>query len=150
VAALEMNDLDPGALVQLDVHGYLMDGTPFVASDCVRLVPPDSPPANVFFTSNVADAYLEVAPLDLRLDSAGFTNFDRVFPIGTVMTITAPTQLMGSAFIGWRINGVMKATDQMTIRVTLNGETNIRAVYGRALSPLPAQMTAIGGADPGS
>jgi hypothetical protein len=38
VAALEFNALPPGDLVELFVTGNLLDGTPFAASDCIRLV----------------------------------------------------------------------------------------------------------------
>ena len=40
VAALLLNDLPAGDLVELVVSGTLLDGTSFTASDCIRLVPP--------------------------------------------------------------------------------------------------------------
>jgi parallel beta-helix repeat protein len=42
VTELELNDLPGGATVELVVSGALSDGTPFTASDCIRLVPPGS------------------------------------------------------------------------------------------------------------
>ena len=44
VPALEMQSLLPGALVELCISGNLNDGSPFIACDCVRLVPPGTPP----------------------------------------------------------------------------------------------------------
>lgn len=41
VAALSLDDLPGGAFVELVLSGTLTDGTPFSASDCVRLVPPN-------------------------------------------------------------------------------------------------------------
>ena len=43
VSDLNLGALPPGALVELVVTGNLVDGTPFVGSDCVRLVPPGRP-----------------------------------------------------------------------------------------------------------
>ena len=43
VAGLLLNGLDPGALVELVVTGDLLDGTPFAATDCIRLVPRGTP-----------------------------------------------------------------------------------------------------------
>jgi hypothetical protein len=44
VTALGLDALPDGALVELAVSGLLTDGTPFTASDCVRLVPTGAPP----------------------------------------------------------------------------------------------------------
>ena len=44
VDALLLNDLPAGDLVELVVSGALLDGTAFSASDCIRLVPPATPP----------------------------------------------------------------------------------------------------------
>ncbi|MEE8130169.1 MAG: hypothetical protein V3T48_07775 [Vicinamibacterales bacterium] len=40
VPALELDDLLPGDFVELVVSGELDDGCEFIATDCVRLVPP--------------------------------------------------------------------------------------------------------------
>ena len=39
VEILELNDLEAGSYVELVVSGYLLDGTAFLAPDCVLLVP---------------------------------------------------------------------------------------------------------------
>ena len=39
-AALQLNDLKAGTSIELIVSGNLTDGTLFVATDCIRLVPP--------------------------------------------------------------------------------------------------------------
>ena len=44
VAALELGMLMGDEHVELVVSGVLLDGTPFVGSDCIRLVPPNSGP----------------------------------------------------------------------------------------------------------
>ena len=36
---LALNQLSPGATVKLDLRGNLLDGTPFVATDCILIVP---------------------------------------------------------------------------------------------------------------
>jgi len=42
VAALELNDSEPGATVELAVSGSLLDGAEFTATDCVRVGPAGS------------------------------------------------------------------------------------------------------------
>ena len=37
---LELGDEPGGSMIQLVLSGFFMDGTPFEASDCIRLVPP--------------------------------------------------------------------------------------------------------------
>ncbi len=53
VAALELDDLPPGDLVELVITGNLLDETPFAASDCVRLVPPGTAPGQLSVESNI-------------------------------------------------------------------------------------------------
>ncbi len=104
VEALELNDLPAGDLVQLVVNGTLLDGTPFSASDCIRIVPPGTPPGVMAVGSNLSGVFIDVTPLDETLDGGGFANFNRTFPLGSVVTLTAPQTHLGWVFAGWSDN----------------------------------------------
>ena len=104
VEALQLDDLPAGDLVQLVVNGTLLDGTPFSASDCIRLVPPGTPPGVMAIGSNLLGVFIAVTPLDETLDGGGFTNFNRAFPQGSVVTLTAPQTHLGWVFDGWSNN----------------------------------------------
>ncbi|MCH8344207.1 MAG: FG-GAP repeat protein [Planctomycetes bacterium] len=103
VAALQLNDLLAGDLVELVVEGALLDGTPFSASDCIRLVPPGTGGGLLAVGSNLPGAWIDLSPLDLQLDGGGFANFERTYPQTTVVTLTAPQMHHGWRFVGWRI-----------------------------------------------
>jgi hypothetical protein len=119
VAALEMDEFDPGALVELTVGGNMLDGKEFHASDCVRLVPPGTPPGELVVTSNVPGVWIDSDPLDYQLDGGGFTDFQRTFPAGTVVTLTAPDQINGRAFTRWVVDGVLYPSGVNTIQVPI-------------------------------
>jgi hypothetical protein len=55
VAEFELNDLPGGAMVELVLSGDLADGTPFTASDCIRLVPPEGGAGDEVSGSAVGD-----------------------------------------------------------------------------------------------
>ena len=104
VAALGLNDFDPGALVPLTLSGNLLDGTPFSASDCVRLVPPGAGAGAMGVASNAPGVFIDITPLDGTLDGGGFPNFERVYPLTTLVTLTAPATHPGWVFVGWLYN----------------------------------------------
>jgi hypothetical protein len=119
VAALEMDDLPQGAIVELVVGGNLLDGTEFHAEDCVRLVPPGTPPGQLTVTSNVPGVWIDSNPLDYQLDGGGYTDFQRNFPAGTVVTLTAPDSIAGRAFTRWVVDGVLYPTGVTTVQIPI-------------------------------
>jgi streptogramin lyase len=145
VEALELDDLPAGALVELLVTGVQLDGTPFTGRDCIRLVPPGTPPGMLAIGTNAAGGYMELAPLDLQLDGGGFGNFQRTFPLGTVVTLTAEPEFEGRPFQGWRIiaydqyGGIVGGgplVPDLTINMTVTTETQTaRAIYERVIWP---------------
>ena len=130
VAALGLNDLSAGALVELALRGCLLDGTAFSASDCLRLVPPDTASGVLAVQSSEAGAWIDVGPLDNTLDGGGFADFQRNYFMGTVVTLTAPRFAAGRLFTGWLIDGAAPgAPGGRSIDLTVSGETSALATY---------------------
>ena len=121
VAALQLNDLPAGDLVELVVSGALLDGTPFSASDCIRLVPPGTSGGLLAVGSNLPGAWVDVSPLDLQLDGGGFGNFERTYPLTTVVTLTAPAMYHGWVFSGWLTDDGLYPGQSIDITITIGG-----------------------------
>jgi len=128
---LPVDDPD-GALVPLVVSGTLLDGTEFTStSDCVRLVPPGSPPNRVTLQS-IAGGWIHATPLDNSLDGGGFGSFERIYPHTTVLTLTAPSGHNGNKFVGWKLDeGELVQTEAITLVVN-NSEHTAEAVFKQA------------------
>jgi hypothetical protein len=142
VETLELNDLDPGALVELVVSGNLLDGMAFTASDCIRLVPPGTAPGLLTVESTVPGAWIDASPLDETLDGGGFADFERTYPLTTVVTLTAGMSMYGQSFMAWRIDGVIQELGENTIQLVIDGTVAVEAVYGR--SPVPMSPPRMG------
>jgi hypothetical protein len=129
VRELDLGDLPQGAMPELLVSGTLFDGTPFSGSDCVRLVPPGTPPNMLQVSPNAAGAWIDVAPLDEQLDGGGFGLFQRTYPQDTEAVLTAEPEMNRRAFLGWRADGGrLIQTDSLTVRVNGHIQT-VEAVY---------------------
>ena len=132
VADLLLNELEPGALVELVVRGSLLDGSPFAGSDCVRLVPPGTPPGVVEIQSSAAGAWVAASPFDLQLDGGGFADFERSYPLGSVVTFTTEDSYEGKRFVGWRLDGEFQTTD---VSVGLTTTSDVHTVGALLLRP---------------
>ena len=79
--------------------------------------------------SNVGDTFIEVTPLDLNIDSDGFTSFGRAYYPGTLLTVTAPPASEGRRFVRWRVDGVLQEIGVRTIEVAVAEDTTLQALY---------------------
>jgi hypothetical protein len=150
VANLELNDFAPGAFVSLTLVGALLDGTPFEGDDCVRLVPPGSPPGLLAVASNLPGAWIDLTPPDDTIDQGGFASFVRSYPLTTEVTLSAPPAQLGWVFVGWNVvnpgfssnDPVADSLDALIRRqsITLPIETAlvvVEAVYEQVMLPEP-------------
>jgi hypothetical protein len=134
VADLLLVDDPNGALVPLVVSGTLLDGTEFTTrSDCVRLVPPGSPPNQVTVKS-IPGSWIDATPLDNQLDGGGFGSFRRTYPHTTVLTLTAPPGHNGIAFVGWKVDGGELVEERAITLVVNNAEHVAKAVFKLVIS----------------
>jgi hypothetical protein len=128
VAALQLEGLPGGTVLELVLSGMLTDGTGFSASDCVVIVPIGEP-SNLRVRSNAPGVLIDVAPLDQTDDGEGFPEFERSYVPGERVTLNAPSVVDGRTFIGWRFGGVW-ITTETKLQVDLGMETTlIEAVY---------------------
>ncbi|UCG34389.1 MAG: S8 family serine peptidase, partial [Phycisphaerales bacterium] len=128
VPGLQLDSLNAGALVELAVTGTLADGCAFIARDCVRLVPPGTPPGLVAVQADVGGAWINAHPLDLQLDGGGFADFERTYPLGTVVTATAEQTHEGRRFVGWRLDGEFRSTEVSTDFTLVTDQQTLKAV----------------------
>ncbi len=136
VDALQLDDLPSGALVELVLTGSLLDGTEFSASDCIRLVPPGTPPGVLLVGSNVPGVWVDISPIDDLLDEGGFTSFNRAYPQTTVVTVSAPLVPFGNPnwiLISIWVDGMQFAPGDGTIEVIIDGDMNSVALQYRQM-----------------
>jgi hypothetical protein len=98
-------------------------GEEFAVADCVRLVPPGTPPGLLAVTSNLPGAWIDLTPPDDAIDQGGFANFVRSYPLTTEVTLTAPSAQLGWVFVGWNVIDLGFSSND---RVADNFDTLIR------------------------
>jgi hypothetical protein len=100
-------------------------------------------------TSNVPGAWVDVTPLDDALNGGGFANFERHYPLTTMVTLTAEPTADGRPFVGWLVNGVIQSGTQSSgpsassqqnplgnvVEVTILENETVQAVYAKTFSP---------------
>lgn len=149
VEGLDLDNLPGGSMVELVVTGNLVDGTPFIASDCIRTVPENGMQSfNLSVSSNIPDVYVEVSPLDSHQDGPGFCNFARSYVAGSLVALTAPASVEGRPFLAWNVDAVLQNLGQTTIELPQGSLTGAHAVYGRGIGPLLRPVPAAGPVQP--
>ncbi len=118
-----------GALITLEATGQLLDGTPFRAANCIRLVPPGAGGATLDIESTVQGIWVDVSPPDMTLNGGGFASFTRNYFEGTVVTLSVARRIEGRPFTGWAI-GNTRYPDP-TLVITLTDNTTVTATLGR-------------------
>ena len=121
----------------LELTGELEDGTLFAARDCIVIVPAGAGQGNITVESNTADTFVLVTPLDMNVDSDGFTNFGRHYVSGTNVTLTAPVLSKGRKFLRWSVDDALQEFGKRTIEVAITDSTSLKAYYmsDRQLDP---------------
>jgi hypothetical protein len=121
-----------GTLLPLEVSGEFLDGTPFSATDCVRLTGPA-----VVVESTVEGLWLEASPPDAFGTEGGYVPLGLSYPAGGVVTLTAPTLFDGWIFQSWMMDGV-ELTTEPTVEVTITSEFHMLVpVYQEWTAPEP-------------
>ncbi|HUU83955.1 MAG TPA: hypothetical protein VM243_10670 [Phycisphaerae bacterium] len=99
--------------------------------------------------SNLPGAWIALSPPDKTLDAGGFADFERSFPISTVVTLTADAWADGREFCGWRVDGLWLNLSAPTLEWTVTGDLTVEAAYYEASSG-DGRPGAAGSTDPGS
>jgi hypothetical protein len=124
VSELELLMLPHDTLVQLEVSGEFLDGTPFSATDCVRLVGP-----SMMVESNVSGLWIDVSPPDEFGNTGGFVPFGLAYPTGSVVTFTAPATVGDLVFQGWILDDA-DWTIEPAVDVTIDSDFHaIEPIY---------------------
>jgi len=80
--------------------------------------------------SDEADVPVHLSSSDYFRRGDGTTHLNRVYKDGTLVSATAPAAFGGKPFKNWEMDGVAQAPGVVTINVTMNKNTNLKAVYG--------------------
>ena len=130
VPELDLLTFLQGTLVPLEVSGEFLDGTPFSATDCVRLTGPA-----VVVESGMEGLWRDVSPPDEFGTTGGFTPLGLSYPAGSVVTFTAPEVLDGWVFQRWFMDGA-ELTTEPSVEVTIANDFHMLVpVYREWIPP---------------
>ena len=129
VESLGLECFAAGAMVELILTGELMGGGAFAAVDCIRVVPGSTKPP-ILVSSNVANVWMDVTPVDEYADAGGFTPFARGHEEGHTVYVTAPERQGRQVFQGWLVDDSAIPVESLTVAVPADGlHHRVHAVY---------------------
>jgi hypothetical protein len=88
----------------------------------------------VGFAANVPNTVLTVQSTERGVETT-VAPFERSFEDGSTITVTAPAQVNGRSFRGWKINGVSMYLGQQTIQLTVAEDMTVEATYQSPVAP---------------
>jgi hypothetical protein len=126
-------DGTPGEIITLVLTGALTDGTTFEAANCIRLAGAGGPPGVVAVeATNAKDVWIDASPLDETLDGGGFDTFQRVYPLGTVLSLSVDPALNTKPVLGWKVDGQTLVKGESTLIVVVDDHHTIEVIFGDA------------------
>jgi membrane fusion protein (multidrug efflux system) len=131
----ELTGMPVGTQIPVTVGGYLANGQWFQGEDMLTIIAPP-PTVNLSVRSNLPDAWVETWPRDVAMDSDGWTNFDRLYPQGTAVTLQAAIVPYGH-FMGWRVNGHIVNPGNPVLTVNLSQSQTVWACTSSCVPPRP-------------
>ena len=90
---------------------------------------------------------ITVSPTDAHGAGDGETAFERVYPLGTTVTLTAPASAAGNAFSKWTLGGADYST-RRTISLVMTEHRALAAVF--VTPPPPVRTISVASANPSS
>ncbi|MFU8779761.1 MAG: formylglycine-generating enzyme family protein [Kiritimatiellia bacterium] len=136
------NPAFPGSAIFL--QQWLLDGVPYSTNATIQVamladhtvtaiygppLPPDNRVLTVASSNPDADVPITVSVSDVNGDASGNTIFDRLYPHGENVTLTAPaTAPNGNPFLHWLYDGILLSADQ-SITVSMIADVTVTAVY---------------------
>jgi hypothetical protein len=94
-------------------------------------------------SSPVTGVSITVSPNDNNGSGNGTTNFTRIYTPGQTVTLTAPATHLGKNFITWKVDGVNRSGQAIT--VTMDGNHTAQAIYQADAYILTVQSSPQGG-----
>jgi hypothetical protein len=146
VDELGLECFEPGEAVALALTGELENGSAFVATDCIVIVPGSAQPA-LHVMADGGSPWIDATPLDLYADGGGFAPFTRGYFPGTTVLLSAPPVEGGRDFLGWRVNGRPDLVESPVLPLPVaTQDQSVEAVYSRpAVAPEGAVPVVPGG-----
>jgi len=109
--------------------------------------PPQARTLTVASSNPSSGVSITVSPNDNNGQGSGVTQFGRLYNNNTLVTLTAPSTVLGNNFQKWQQDGT-DVTTNLTTNVTMSGDHTMTAVYSAA--PVTSHTLTVASSNPSS